>query len=93
MLYLCVCIDVPQQPLLTQACKWRWVAQPSFSYNKIYSKQGENLFEDSTGKPCWVFETDIEINGFETAPSTYPNGEMLIDTGFDSANSWMEFTP
>jgi len=98
MLYLCQCLSdftkldsVIVAPPLAEACRWRWLSQAPFSYNPDYSRQGENLFEDSTGKPCWVFESDRPLTGFEAAPSIYPNGEAILDLGCQAA--WEDFYP
>lgn len=56
-------------------CSWRWIAQSSFDLNDV----DNNLFVDSNRKPCWIFQTDKPVEGFEVAPDKYPNGVSLLD--------------
>ena len=74
MLYLCNPLTQlndreNDQPALPAGTPFRWISQPAT----------EEWFPDSRGSFCWVFETIEAINGFESAPTVYPNGEALVD--------------
>lgn len=68
-------IEINQVPVAVP-CKWRWIAQPSFDLVNYM----DNLFTNKDSIPCWVFQADKELTGFEVAPEKYPNGIEIVDS-------------